>query len=102
MKRYSAYVVPVVIGLLRIVVWLLRYALFAVMMFLRPVVGLLFGTAAALCLAGLLFGLVVARDQPHMLWAFLAAGVLSGVIRYAYDVLVLALAPDRFPLLLAR
>jgi hypothetical protein len=102
MKRYVIYAVLLGIGLLRVAVWLLRYLVFVVLMFLRPVIGLLFGTASALCLVCLALGFVIARDHHQMLWAFFGAGIASTAILFCYDALVLVLAPGRFPLLLAR
>jgi hypothetical protein len=102
MKRCLAYGFLIGIGLFRVVVWLLRYLVFGVLLFVRPVVGLLFGCASAACLVGLVLGFLVARDHHQMLWAFFGAGVVSTAILFCFDALVLALAPGRFPLLLAR
>lgn len=102
MKQYLAHGLPLGIGLLRVAVWLLRYLVFSVLLFVRPVVGLLFGCASALCLVWLVLGLLITRDHRQMLWAFFGAGLVSTAIMFFYDALVLALAPGRFPLLLAR
>jgi hypothetical protein len=102
MKRYLAFGILIGLGLFRVVVWMLRYLVFGVVLFMRPVVGLLFGGALAVCLVGLVLGVLIARDHHQMLWAFFGAGVVSTAILFCYDALVLALAPGRFPLLLAR
>jgi hypothetical protein len=102
MTRYAIYGVGIGIGLLRVVAWLLRYLVFGVLLFVRPVVSLLFGAAAALCLVGLVLGFLIARDNPHMLWGFFGVGAASTAILFAYDALVLVLSPGRFPMLLTR
>lgn len=102
MKRMSGYVVPIGIGIFVVALWLLRYVAFGVLMFVRPVVNWLFGGAAILFLLGLILGLMIAPEHHNMLWGFLCAGVLSTGIVFGYDILVLALAPNRFPILLAR
>ena len=82
--------------------WLLRHALFFVLVFLRPVVTAVFSFVAASVLLALILGLWVAHDKHHMLWGFFGLGVISTAILYFYDALVLMLAPGRFPLFLAR
>ena len=102
MRTFFAGLVAFTIGLLLVALWLLRYVLFAVLMFLRPLCGLVFGCAAGLSLVCLILGFLMARDKHQMLWAFFGVGVVSTVILHCYDALVLALAPGSFPMLLAR
>ena len=106
MRKAYAVVLAVTLGLViwpaLVSLWLVRYALFIVMVFLRPVVSFVFGSAAALFLLGLIFGLWMARDKHTMLWAFFGMGVASTAILFLYDALLLMLVPDRFPMLLAR
>lgn len=102
MKKILAFVVAAAMGLPLVALWILRYAAFAALMFLRPVFIFVFGCMAGMCLLGLVLGLIIARDQHDMLWLFFGVGVASSVLLFCYDALVLLLAPSRFPMLLAR
>lgn len=102
MREVFAALVALIIGLLLVALWLLRYALFAMLMFVRPLCGFVFGGVAALSLAALVLGLLIARDHHQMLWAFFGAGLASSAILFAYDAILLTLAPSRFPIVLAR
>jgi glucan phosphoethanolaminetransferase (alkaline phosphatase superfamily) len=102
MRKICAALVALTIGLLLVALWVLRYTLFAILMFLRPLCGFVFGGAAALSLAALVFGLVIARDHHQMLWALFGAGLASSAILFAYDAILLTLAPSHFPIVLAR
>ena len=102
MRKIVAYLPAAALGLLLVVLWCVRFAAFTVLMFLRPVFGLLFGAISAGCLIGLVIGLIIAREHHEMLWTFFGLGLGSGVLLFCYDALVLMLAPDRFPMLLAR
>ncbi|MEJ7807168.1 MAG: hypothetical protein WKG03_14745 [Telluria sp.] len=102
MRTLFAAFIALVLGLLCVALWLLRYVLFAVLMFVRPFCVLVFGWAAALNLAALILGFLIAGNKHQMLWGFFGLGVASTVVLICYDALVLALAPGRFPMPLAR
>lgn len=105
MRKPFAFVIALTIGLLLVALWLLRYAAFVVLLFVRPVFGLVFKATAFGCLLGLVLGWVITHDDPgqhHMLWGFFVAGLASTVILFCYDAILLGLAPRRFPMLLAR
>lgn len=105
MNKVPAFMIAALFALFLVALWLLRYAVLAVLLFLRPVVNLVFGFAAmgslvALVLAVMIMG--VHPDHPQMMWGFFVAGLVSTVILFCYDAIVLSLAPGRFPMLLAR
>lgn len=102
MRKVFAASVALILGLLLVALWVLRYMLFAMLMFVRPLFLLVFGWAAGLSLAALALGFLIAGDKHHMLWGFFGVGVASTVVLICYDALVLALAPGSFPILLAR
>lgn len=105
MNKVPAFVIAALIGLVLVALWLLRYIVLGVLLFFRPVVKLVFGFGAIGSLLALVLGLLVMGlhpDHPQMMWGFLAAGLVSTMILFCYDVIVLALAPGRFPMLLAR
>jgi hypothetical protein len=102
MNKYLALLVAALFGLALVALWLLRYAAFGVLMFVRPVFGLVFKVASGVCLFGLIAGFVIAPDRHPMLWGFFGVGVASTAILFCYEALVLSLAPGRFPMLLVR
>ncbi len=102
MRNALGVVAALTLWLFSVALWALRYMLFAVLMFLRPLWVLVFSWTAGLSLAALVLGLLIAREKYQMLWGFFGVGVTSTVFLFCYDALVLALPPGRFPMLVAR
>lgn len=102
MKKRLPLVAAAFTGLFLVALWLVRYAAFAVLLFLQPLVSRFFGIVAGASALGLLLGAIICRDQAHMLWLFLGAGVAAAAIAFCYDMLLLSLAPGNFPMILVR
>lgn len=81
---------------------LVRFVLFSLLIFVRPIFGAVFGLAAGLCLLGFLFCVFFARDQHTPLWAFLVAGIASTMVLWFYDALLSFLAPDGYVMIAER
>lgn len=76
-----------------------RFALFSVLMFVRPFVGAVFKAVALVCLFCFTFCLFAARDQHTALWAFLIGGIAATAVRFGFDFLLALLAPGDFLLI---
>jgi hypothetical protein len=81
---------------------LVRFILFSLLIFIRPVFGAVLGLASGLCLLGFLFCVFFARDQQTPLWAFLGAGIASTMVLWFYDALLSFLAPDGYVMIAER
>lgn len=88
--------------ILRLSFNLVRFVLFSLLVFMRPVVGLVLGLASGLCLFAFLFCVLFARQQHTPIWAFLGTGIVSTMLLWFYDVLLLSLAPDDHLMVLER
>lgn len=88
--------------ILRPLLNLVRFVLFSLLIFIRPIFGLVFGLASGLCLLGFLFCVLFAREQHTPLWAFLGAGIVSTMLLWFYDALLSFLAPDDYVMIAER
>ncbi len=79
-----------------------RLVLFSLLVFLRPVVGAVFGLVASLCLIGFCFCLLFARHETTPLFAFLAGGVGLTLFLLLYDDLIAMLAPEGYVVIAGR
>jgi hypothetical protein len=87
---------------MKILFWLvlsvLRFIVFAVLVFFRPVFSMVLGMGGGLCLFGFLFCLLFARHQQTPLWALLGAGIGATVVMLVYDMILMSVAPEGFVL----
>lgn len=72
----------------------IRSVLFALLLFIRPLVSLVGTFGSGVCLFGFLFCLIFARDQTTPMFAFLGFGVSLIVVMRLYDGLVSLMAPE--------
>lgn len=79
---------------------LLRGLVFAILLFLRPFVTGVFGLLGGLCLIGFLATLVLDRTQGTALLGMFTFGLLSALIVFGYNWLLILLAPSGFTMVM--
>lgn len=79
----------------------LRFALFSVLMFVHPLMGV-FHKLANICLAAALFCIMLVPHYHTPLWAFLGFGIGLTAFEWFYDVIVARLAPKNLTLIIQR
>jgi hypothetical protein len=76
-----------------------RFVLFSVLMFVRPIFGAVFRGVSWLCLLCFVFCMIAARAEHTALWAFLIVGIASTAALYSFDFLIAMLASTDFMLI---
>lgn len=71
-----------------------RSVLFALLLFIRPLVSLVGTLGSGVCLFGFLFCLIFAREQTTPMFACLGFGVSLIALMRLYDGLVSLMAPE--------
>jgi hypothetical protein len=79
-----------------------RLVLFSMLVFIRPVIGAVFGLLAGLCLIGFVFCLLFARHETTPLFAFLGFGVGLTLLLWIYDDILGRLAPENYVIIAER
>ena len=80
----------------------LQFVTFSLLLFLRPVIGVVLRLTSSLCLFGFLFCLLFASTQPTPLWAFSGTGIAATMLLLGYDAVLSRLAPDGYVIITER